>query len=91
MVDAIRIHCFISGKVQGVWFRAFVKEQADKLGISGFARNLPDGRVEVMAAGDRERLSIFQECLKKGPELAKVTDVACEELTWQAYQGFEVK
>lgn len=84
------IHCYVTGKVQGVWFRASTKEQAQQLGLTGWARNLPDGRVEVMAYGDKEKLLQLHAWLKQGPRLAKVIDLSYEESPWQAYQGFDV-
>lgn len=84
------IHCYVAGKVQGVWFRASTKEQADRLGVTGWVRNLPDGRVEVMACGDREKLEQLQAWLRQGPRLAKVAEFACEELPWQVFNSFEV-
>jgi acylphosphatase len=69
------LHAFISGRVQGVGYRAFTRNKAKLLGLKGFVRNLPDGRVEVYAEGDREKLIGFLDYLKKGPFFAKVTDV----------------
>jgi acylphosphatase len=80
----------VSGKVQGVWFRASTKEQADQLGVTGWARNLPDGRVEVMASGDHAKISLLYEWLKRGPRLAQVADITYEELSWQAFNDFKV-
>ena len=54
MADLIGRHYFLSGKVQGVWFRASTKEQADLLGVTGWVRNLSDGRVEVLAYGEKD-------------------------------------
>ena len=62
----------VSGKVQGVWFRASARDQAVALGLRGFARNLPDGRVEVLAAGDAEALEQLAQWLRLGPPLARV-------------------
>ncbi|MBX3708563.1 MAG: acylphosphatase [Gammaproteobacteria bacterium] len=90
MPDKICIHCFVSGKVQGVWFRASTQKQAQCLGLTGWVRNLPDGRVEVLACGKREDVVQLHTWLKHGPPLANVTDLAYEELPWQALQGFDV-
>ena len=62
----------VSGKVQGVWFRASARDQAVALGLRGFARNLPDGRVEVLAVGDAEALEQLAQWLRLGPPLARV-------------------
>lgn len=83
------MRCYVSGKVQGVWYRASAKEEAEKLGITGWARNLGDGRVEIFACGDTEKLNLFYTWIKKGPRLARVEDHAREELPWEDYDGFD--
>ena len=65
----------VSGRVQGVWFRASTREQAQRLGISGHAVNLPDGRVEVVACGVEAALDKLATWLTRGPELARVENV----------------
>ncbi len=89
--EKICIHCFVSGKVQGVWFRASTQDQAKDLGLTGWVRNVPDGRVEVLACGERDKIAELQAWLKQGPELAEVTDVTCEEIAWQEHERFAVK
>ncbi len=66
---------FISGEVQGVNFRWATAEHARSLGLKGYARNLPDGRVEVLAAGARESLDRLERWLWQGPPLAKVSEL----------------
>lgn len=66
----------ISGKVQGVWFRAHTREQALALGLSGRATNLADGGVEVLAAGDALALATLAQWLQHGPADARVDAVA---------------
>ncbi len=86
------MHCFVSGKVQGVWYRASTQEQAQSLGLTGWAKNLPDGRVEVLAFGEKDQLLVLHAWLKVGPELAKVTDVTYEEIAYVAeHERFGVK
>ena len=85
------MHCFVSGKVQGVWFRASTQDKAKELDLTGWARNLPDGRVEVIACGQSDKINELHEWLKQGPPLAKVTDVTREELEWQEHERFEIK
>jgi len=85
----ICIHCFVTGKVQGVWFRASTKEKAESLALTGWARNVPDGRVEVLACGEREKISELIEWLKVGPALAEVKEVVCEEVEVQEMQEFK--
>jgi len=87
----ICIHCFISGRVQGVWYRASTQKEAQKLGITGWARNLPDGRVEVMACGEPAQLAKLHAWLKRGPTLAEVSEVTYEELVVQEFDGFETR
>lgn len=82
------MHCYVTGKVQGVWYRAHTKEKADALGITGFARNLADGRVEVIACGEKEQLDELFAWLKQGPPLAEVSDLSYEAMEWKEYSGF---
>lgn len=71
----------VSGKVQGVWFRASTRDEAMRLGISAcHATNLPDGRVEVMAMGDAVCLDALQMWLHQGPPLARVDMVTREDI-----------
>lgn len=65
----------VSGKVQGVFFRASAREQAQALGLRGYAKNLPDGRVEVLAAGSDAALDALAAWLRQGPPQAEVQDL----------------
>ncbi len=65
----------ISGRVQGVFFRASTSRQAQALGLSGYAINLPDGRVEVAASGSAEALDRLENWLHQGPRMARVDRV----------------
>ena len=65
----------VGGKVQGVWFRASTREQALALGLRGFAKNLDDGRVEVLAVGDAGAIDALAAWLQLGPPLARVDRV----------------
>jgi len=91
MQEKICVHFFVSGKVQGVWFRMSTQDKAKELGLTGWARNLPDGRVEVIACGERDKITELHEWLKQGPELAKVSEVVSEEIAWQEHDRFGVK
>lgn len=73
MVAARRF--FVSGKVQGVFYRASTVRVAEQFKLRGFARNLADGRVEVLALGDTGSLEELRDWLRQGPPLARVTDV----------------
>ena len=74
--DKIARHYFVSGSVQGVGFRYFAQDEAERLGLSGFVRNLRDGRVEVYAIGSAEKLSRLRLLLERGPRGAMVQNVA---------------
>jgi acylphosphatase len=71
--------CLVSGKVQGVFYRASTAERARALGITGYAKNLPDGRVEVLACGDEVQMKELIDWLWKGPPAAKVQDVGVQD------------
>lgn len=70
---------FVSGMVQGVGYRFFVQRIADRLGIAGYAKNLPDGRVEVYAIGTEGQLQSLRAELKRGPRAASVDEVGEQE------------
>ena len=90
MTDLICVHGYVSGKVQGVWFRASTKTQADQLNITGWVRNLPDERVEVLLCGTKDDIAAMLAWLKQGPPLAKVNDVHCEDLPHQIHVDFKI-
>ncbi|HEX4052296.1 MAG TPA: acylphosphatase [Steroidobacteraceae bacterium] len=75
--------CYVSGRVQGVNYRASARRQALAAGITGYARNLPDGRVEVFACGAGHAVQALIEWLWVGPSAARVTSVVVEELATQ--------
>lgn len=68
----------VSGRVQGVFFRASTRAQAGRLGVRGHALNLPDGRVEVLAVGSGEAVGTLADWLQQGPPAARVTEVVAE-------------
>ena len=84
---------FISGGVQGVGFRFFAERLAEKLALSGYVRNLRDGRVEVYAVGSAEQLRALRNELERGPRFASVTAVAEEPaaLMPEHLSGFTVE
>lgn len=78
----------VSGRVQGVGFRAFVTEAARGLGLSGWVRNLADGRVEAVAEGDAAALDSLASALARGPLLARVDRVEAEAVPAEGRRGF---
>ncbi len=79
------VRAIVYGQVQGVYFRAFTSGHARELGLTGFVRNLPDGKaVEVQAEGERNKLERLIEYLKAGPPGARVEKVATD---WSGYTG----
>ena len=90
MTENICMNYFVSGKVQGVWFRASTQKVATSLGVTGWVRNLPDGRVEVLACGTKEQVAQLEAWLQHGPELATVTGLQREVVSWQQYDKFDV-
>ena len=78
----------VSGKVQGVFFRASTRERAFDLGVSGRATNLPDGRVEVIAEGDAAALDALEAWLHEGPSAARVASVVREAWDGPVNEGF---
>jgi acylphosphatase len=81
----------ITGRVQGVGYRYFALLEAQTLGVAGFARNLPDGSVEVVAEGRAEAVRAFEERLREGPAFARVVGVDKETLTARGDQGFHIR
>ena len=71
------MRCHVLGRVQGVFFRQSTKEEADRLGITGYAFNLPDGSVEVLACGDKTALEQLKRFLSSGPRHARVDTIDC--------------
>ena len=86
------LHAFVSGRVQGVWFRQSTMDTAVAQGLTGWVRNLPDGRVEVMASGDDKGLMQLEAWLSMGPELATVAEVVSERIEMsESFIGFEIR
>jgi acylphosphatase len=86
-------HYLISGHVQGVGYRYFAKAAADREGVSGWVRNLPDGRVEALVEGDDESVTRVERALRQGPGGARVGDVAVDDQgpPSGAHHGFSVR
>jgi len=84
------MRCLVRGRVQGVFFRANTRQQAEQLNLTGYARNLPDGRVEVIASGEQQALEMLKIWLSQGPELADVIEVVSEILPMQEFSDFSI-
>jgi Acylphosphatases len=84
------VRCWVSGRVQGVFFRFSTKEQALALGMKGWVRNLPDGRVEVLACGEAHAIIALRNWLHIGPPHAHVTDLECEPAAESGLTDFRI-
>jgi acylphosphatase len=80
----LRAHAVIHGLVQGVWFRASTKDEAIRIGVNGWVRNLPDGSVEALFEGEKKKVEEIIGWCHRGPSGARVSRV---EISWEAYQG----
>lgn len=92
MAEVVRVKVLVSGIVQGVGYRFFVLEAARELGLSGWVRNLRDGRVEAEIEGDEMVVERLVAAMRRGPRLSRVTDVSTMKLE-PSYQdhGFGVR
>lgn len=79
----------VSGTVQGVSFRFYTQCEAEKLGVRGYARNLPDGRVEVLAEGEAAKVRQLVNWLRQGPDTAVVNGISEEAVAPTGHHGFE--
>ena len=79
-----RVHVFVSGRVQGVAYRYFVERRASEIPVTGWVKNLRDGRVEIMAEGEKADLESFLGFLRQGPRMANVDDL---DIRWEDYRG----
>ncbi|MBI3774513.1 MAG: acylphosphatase [Gammaproteobacteria bacterium] len=82
--------CIVTGRVQGVGYRAATQRRAQALNLAGHAKNLPDGSVEVLVYGAERDINEFCDWLWEGPRLAQVNDVQCSNVTKQDLRGFAV-
>jgi acylphosphatase len=81
----------VSGRVQGVGYRYFTLQAAESLGVAGFARNLPDGRVEVVAEASDDVLAAFEEKLREGPSFSSVSDLDRAPIEPRGDRGFHIR
>lgn len=81
---------YISGSVQGVFFRKFIEDKAKELGLKGFARNLDDARVEVVVEGRDEKVNDMVELCRKGPIGSSVKNIETQEIKHQGFEDFKI-
>ena len=84
MSQKARAHIFVSGRVQGVFFRQNARKKARELGISGWVKNLPDGRVEAVFEGPKEKVEEMIKWARQGSIIARVDEV---EVFWEEHKG----
>ncbi len=85
-----RVHLYIAGKVQGVFFRANTKEKAEEFGLTGWVKNLPNGKVEAVFEGNAEKIEKMINYLKFSPGLSAVKDIETEKEEPKKLSSFQV-
>ncbi len=83
-MDTLRAHVVIHGLVQGVFFRAGTRDEATRLGVGGWVRNLPDGSVEAVFEGEKKKVEEIIGWSHRGPTGARVSSV---DITWEEFKG----
>ncbi len=86
----VRKHLWVSGRVQGVWYRGSCQDMARSLGVAGWARNMADGRVEVVAEGPEDAVQRLVEWCRQGPPAARVSEVEERSEQPQGLSDFQV-
>ena len=87
MSDAVAVHLFVHGRVQGVFYRAKTQKIAEGLGLTGWVKNCDDGSVEIHAEGNKEKLEELIAWCRRGPVLASVSNI---DLNWVAVEDLDV-
>jgi acylphosphatase len=90
-MSTVARHVRVTGRVQGVFFRAWAREQAQALGVSGWVRNCPDGRVEAHVEGEEGAVDRMIEKMRRGPPSARVEDVRTWDVDPCDFDAFEVR
>ena len=85
------VHVFVAGMVQGVFYRSWAEQTARQLGLKGWVRNLPDGRVEAVFEGNKKSVERMVGLCRKGPPHAKVENVDARKERASGFEGFEVR
>ena len=83
-MEKVRAHIFVEGYVQGVFYRAFTRDYALQFGVTGWVKNLPDGRVEIVVEGDVDKVSALIGSCQQGPPGARVMDM---DVNWEPFVG----
>ncbi|WP_254863681.1 acylphosphatase [Halovivax gelatinilyticus] len=91
MSERTRAHVFVSGTVQGVYYRANTRDAAREAGLDGWVKNLPDGRVEVVFEGPEDAVEAVVEWCHEGSPAADVSDVAVDYAEPEGEDGFEIR
>jgi len=87
----IAVHVRVSGRVQGVYYRAFTRERAMALGVKGWVRNVPGGGVEAVLEGERKQVGELLKAMKSGPTGSLVLGMELSELQAKGYEDFEIE
>lgn len=87
----VRTHVFVKGRVQGVYFRSYAAQEAARLGVSGWVRNLPDGRVEAVYEGPRAAVEEMVAWTRHGPRWAYVTSVEAYDEEPEGEREFSIR
>ncbi|MBX2983266.1 MAG: acylphosphatase [Flavobacteriales bacterium] len=90
-IEPVHLRVRVTGRVQGVWYRKSALQEAERLGLTGTVKNLPDGSVCIHAQGERTPLDEFLAWCAKGPPKARVAKVVVEELPTVAFSGFSIE
>ena len=88
MKKAVRL--YLTGSVQGIFFRAFIKENAERHNVKGFVRNLEDGRIEIFLEGNPDGVNKMIEISKKGPRHAQIRKVTMKSEIFQDFKSFKI-
>jgi len=91
MTDRTRAHVFVTGRVQGVFYRATTRDQARERGVDGWVKNLDDGRVEAVFEGPEDAVAAMVEWCHEGSDRARVEDVEVEYGEPEGLDGFEIR
>lgn len=85
------VHVRVSGRVQGVYYRAYTRDRAKSLGINGWVRNIPGGGVEAVLEGERRQVGELLKAMKSGPSGSVVLGMELSEIEVKGYNDFEIK